>query len=154
MKTITKQQLIHMGGLYFNNVMDGVTEYPYERKSGSEEEVLSWISALSDRYELYADFYAGRITKEALEAFSLALSKEEYAQLLTLLEKCKEEKEEEFVLFLPEKKELELLVKFSYRGLLFSTFYIMDPAVTIWSNYQGEFLVFAKDAALLKDSIE
>lgn len=145
MKNITIDKLKMMGGLYFKTVMEGMDYYPYERKSCSEEEAVSWMISLSKEHPLYADFYVGRITKESLTAFKECLSNKEYAQLLNLLTRCKQQAEEEFLIFLPEENELELLIKMSYRGLFFSTFYMVQPAMTIWSNFDGEFLVFTKE---------
>lgn len=153
MKVITIEQLKELGGLYFENIIDGTNQYPYEVKKYSEEETVRWFLELQEQYAIYADFYAARVTKESLSEFAKYLSSQEWAMFLELVEKCRSYEAQEFVIFEPEKEELELLVKISYRGLLFSTFYIMNPAVTIWSNFDGEMVLFANDAAILQQVI-
>lgn len=61
---------------------------------------------------------------------------------------------EECVYLRPDDAELRVLVALSYRELLFSTFYVPESEVTIWSNFGGEFLVFAKNIVNLNKIVE
>ena len=48
------------------------------------------------------------------------------------------------------KNILNVFIKLSLRGILFSTFYFVDDEITIWSNYDYKFVVFFNKEETLK----
>ena len=153
MKVIQKEQLQQMGALYVTNVLEGILNYSNTSKTGSEKEILAWLTKLANEQLLYADFYVGRIGEEAIACCKEHLDKKELEMLRKMAERYKEVGEE-CVYLRPDDAELRVLVALSYRELLFSTFYVPESKVTIWSNFGGEFLISAKNIVNLNKIVE
>lgn len=153
MKVIQKEQLQQMGALYVTNVLEGILNYSNTIKTGSEKEILAWLTKLANEHVFYADFYVGRMGEEAIACCKEHLDEEEFEVLLEMIKRYREEGEE-CVYLRPDDAELRILVALSYRELLFSTFYIPESSVTIWSNFGGELLLLAKNIVNLNKIVE
>lgn len=149
MKTITRKELEAAGGIYIEQVFPAMQEYKNKIVHGTYEEYEAYFLDLYRKYPVYADFYYSKINKENIHLFKEQLVVDQIQELELLCKEGQESGQAEFVIFQPNEKQLRLLLQISYKELLFSTFYITKLPLTIWSNYDGEFVAFAKEEKIL-----
>ncbi len=149
MEKITKQELLNQGAIYIEHVLDGFDRYQHKNLKATYEEYAAYFLQLRKEHRLYADFYYSKITNENINIFKQALSIDQVQQLEVLYKECKGHGHDGTIIFSPSEEQLLLLLEISFKELLFSTFYVVDLPLTIWSNYNGEFVAFAKDENVL-----
>lgn len=149
MESITREELEAAGGIYIEQVIYALQQYKNKTVHGTYEEYEAYFLDLHKRYPIYADFYYNKINEENIDLFKEHLTVDQMQDLEVLCKEGKESGQAEFVIFIPNERQLRLLLLISYKELLFSTFYIMELPLTIWSNYDGEFVAFAKEEKIL-----
>ncbi|MDO5518911.1 MAG: hypothetical protein Q4G58_00325 [bacterium] len=149
MDIITRNELKERGGIYIEQVLSAFNQYESCTWTFSLDKYTDMFVNLQNHHILYVDFYYSKITEENRVVFETHLNKDKMELLDQLCAKCRGNGNLEYVIFKPSREELGLLVEISFRELLFSTFYILDLPLTIWSNYGGEFAGFAKEKELL-----
>ncbi|MDO5291170.1 MAG: hypothetical protein Q4F05_00340 [bacterium] len=149
MDVLAREELKQRGGIYIEQVLPAFEQYEACTWKLTLDEYKAMFANLQNQHMVYADFYYSKITEENRSVFEEHLNQEQMRRLDQLCMKCRDYREQEFVIFKPSSEELDLLVEISFRELLFSTFYVLDLPLTIWSNYGGEFVGFADEKELL-----
>ncbi|MGL4740252.1 MAG: hypothetical protein ACRC41_05520 [Sarcina sp.] len=144
-----------------NNITQGFEKYKYKILAGNEEKLnlheekildenykekfLSFfreLFLLNDKEGILVDFYMENLTQESIDKMMLCLNGDEGNVLKEFIEKSNCEgtyfKIKDLKLFL-------VIAKLSIKEMFFSTFYLLNPQITIWSNYNKEFPVFYLD---------
>ncbi len=149
MCNIKVSELQKLNGLYIHNITEGMSQYLYYIVEGTEEQhyvFLAHLMEIGASYKAFADFYYKRINASNIKLLKKHLTEEESILLDSLIKKGYEAfREEEFLLVELTDEILKLLLHISYQECLFSSFYFTWPPCTIWSNYGGRFLLFAKE---------
>lgn len=133
-KTLQEQ-----GGIYFEQIRTGFSEYNSECKKRNRQEAYEELLALwknSFPNEAYVDFYYYQLEEE---------EQKKAASLLTDAELNYLRKKEPALIFPLEEMLLEIVVKLNEAEMLFSTVYFTgEPGKrsTWWGNYGQEYIVF------------
>lgn len=151
MSCITVAQLQQKNGIYIKTITQGMEQYHFAIIEGTEEMHYQFLKELMEENgvkDSFADFYYKRIHEDSLSLLKAHLTREEWAVFHRLLQQGHESApDEEFLITELTPEILELLLHLSYKELLFSTFYFTKTPCSIWSNYQGRFLLFTKEQA-------
>ncbi len=146
---IKVSDLQKLNGLYIHNITEGMSQYLYYIMEGTEEQHYLFLSRLMEigaSDKAFVDFYYKRINASNIKIITKYLTEDECVLLDSLIKKGYEAfGEEEFLLVELRDEILKLLLHISYQECLFSSFYFTWPICTIWSNYGGRFLLFAKE---------
>ncbi len=149
MRYVNISELEKLNGIYISNINVGMEEHLCYILQGSKEQhykLLVELGKLNEPDGSYVDFYYKRIDDSNINLIRKHLTEEENCLLDTAIEKAKETKEEEeFIITELTKENLKLFLSLSYQELLFSSFYFTHLPCTIWSNYRGRFVLFAKE---------
>ncbi|WP_143452738.1 hypothetical protein [Konateibacter massiliensis] len=140
-KGITKEQLIFLGGIYFDSIQEGFELYEHSMLEGTEEELLTEIKRLRDSNGMeysYADFYYGSLNQEERDRVKSGLS----ASSLSVLEKY--EVLQDMVFLSLEDELLHLTAELNAKEILFSTYYFCKHPCTVWGNYNRKYPVFTR----------
>ncbi|MGL5820290.1 MAG: hypothetical protein ACRCYE_01490, partial [Sarcina sp.] len=146
-----------------NNITEGFEKYKskilantenklniYEEKISKEDNdnnekfymFFKDLFLLNSEEGIIVDFYMENLTQEAIDRMMLCLNSDEQNILKSFIEKSNCEglyfKIKDLRLFL-------VIVKLSVKEIFFSTFYLLNPQITIWSNYNKEFPIFYLD---------
>lgn len=124
---------------------------------GSKENFLMFFTKLlegKDETRGYIDFYFSRIKEDREEALYSQCSGPVRGILHQLfLEVRTKYPNQEFVFVEMTRETLFCLLTISYEELLFSSFYFIHPTLTVWSNYNGRFLLFTKEEETKREAI-
>ncbi len=146
---VNVSELQKLNGIYISNINEGMNEYLCYILEGTKEQHNKLLVELVKKNEpqgSYVDFYYKRIDNSNINLLKKHLIEEENSLLDTIIEKARETKgEEEFIITELTDENLNLLLSLSYKELLFSSFYFTQLPCTIWSNYGGRFVLFAKE---------
>lgn len=137
--------------IYIKNIQDGFDKYPNIMLEGTEEQVNNAIRKLINLNGFensYADFYYGRLDKEAENKVKAALNEEE----IMAIESLELSAEDIFLRLNP--KLLEILLKLTVKEVLFSSFYFVKYPCVVWGNYGKRYPVFFKDDSVMKIVME
>ena len=137
--------------IYIENIQEGFSKYPNTMLEGTEEYVNNAIRQLFNVNGLensYADFYYGRLDKEAKNIVKSALDKKE----IMVIESLNLSAEDIFVRLNPEL--LEILLKLTVNEVLFSSFYFAKYPCVVWGNYGKRYPVFFKDDSVMQTVME
>ncbi|MDQ0150367.1 hypothetical protein ACFO6R_11225 [Eubacterium multiforme] len=148
MKSLSKSSFMNMVNIRPKNIMEGFNSYnnaiiTYEDSINSESIENNFIEFLDKIYEdnknLIVDYYGNVLSEEEFSRMLNELTEEEKNILKTI----KNDFNDKDIYFKIENKNiLNVFIKLSLRGILFSTFYFVDDEITIWSNYDYKFVVF------------
>ena len=127
------------GFIYFNNVLDGFMLYNSKKNVTNFEEFKNYIKDLILKSEeAYFDFHFSRLNLE--EQNNLLSKNFDYKNIIN---KFNLDKDKIFYSLKDlEDDILEFILEISFKEYLFSTFYFKNPYVTVWSNYNGEYISF------------
>ena len=146
---VNVSNLQQMNGIYVHHITEGMHEYLYYVLEGTMDQhyaLLAGLASLSESQSSFGDFYYKRINSSNIELIKKQLTTEESALLDKLIKEGYNLKtEEEFLLVELTEDILKLLLKISYQEYLFSSFYFTHLPCTIWSNYKGRFILFARE---------
>lgn len=149
MSCITVARLQQKNGIYIRTITQGMQQYHFNILEGTEEMHYQFLRELMEQngaHGSYADFYYKRLDEDSKSLIKSHLKEEDSNLLKRLLQQGHETAgEEEFFIIELTPEILQLLLHLSYKELLFSTFYFTEMPCTIWSNYQGRFLIFTKE---------
>ena len=162
---ITEERFKSSIHIKMNNVIEGFDKFynitltldhniSFDQK---ENKIINFIKTLyfsnSNSPSLFVDFY---LTSLSQEEYSILLSKLD-AHHRDILSKLRCENFSSVYFKIDNVELLEFFIKLSTRELFFITFYFTNPSITIWSNYNFNFLVFYDEhhtLDLLKDICE
>lgn len=137
---MTPLELKQKGGIYFDKIQQGMSEYAWESKFLSSQMAKEYIRNLwkeNGDENSFVDCYYKFLEQESKDKILNVLN-EKQKQYLTRLEK--EQKD----LLVPLTEELlELAVNLTDSEMLFFTFYFLKMPCTIWGNYKQEYIVFS-----------
>lgn len=142
---ITKQEFIQRGGFYIDAI-DITKNGKFSIIEGTKEQFFKLFLHLLEKEEGtmgYMDFYYSRINEHNELALYQQCNRKtrEVLQQLFLSLRSKS-LNDEFVFVEMTRETLYALLCVSFDELLFSSFYYINPTITIWSNYNGRFMVF------------
>ena len=136
---MTPLELKQKGGIYFDKIQQGMSEYAWESKFLSSQMAKEYIRNLwkeNGDENSFVDCYYKFLEQESKDKILNVLN-EKQKQYLTRLEK--EQKD----LLVPLTEELlELAVNLTDSEMLFFTFYFLKMPCTIWGNYKQEYVIF------------
>lgn len=146
LKELEKENII-----YIKNIQDGFNKYPNTMFEGTEEQVNSAIRKLVNLNGFensYADFYYGRLDKEAKNKVKAEL----YEKEIMVIESLELSAEDIFLRL--NSEILEILLKLTVKEVLFSSFYFAKYPCVVWGNYGKRYPVFFKDDSMMKIVME
>lgn len=136
---MTREELIKKGGIYFEKIQKGMTDYHWESRYfslGKAEAFIRQLWEKNGRGSAFVDCYFPFLEEESQEMVlaALSLEQQEYLKKLTM------EKED---LFLPlDDTLLSIAVTLNDKELLFFSFYFTKEPCTVWGNYKQEYVIF------------
>lgn len=152
MNYISLAELKAQGAIYVEDLHLGRNQFAFHVLAGSKEEYSMFFQRLIEQNgeeNSYGDFYYKRVEDHGKEVlFSNSTIGEVRVMNEMFFDAHDRKDREEFVLVQLEERVLKTLLSISYNELLFSSFYFISLGCTIWSNYNGRFLVFAKDESV------
>lgn len=138
---MTIDQLVEKGAIYIKNIEDGFENFSYERINLTQIQAVDYFSTLwknNGKDKSFVDFYYYRLNEDSKKKAESVLSKEEvkYLQSHTVNWDC--------IIFPLDETLLSIVIKLNASGMLFSTFYFLQPVCTCWGNYDQEYVVFRR----------
>ena len=126
-----KEDLLRAGCMVPDTLQEAMRSGRQEMAEGDEEALETYICRLLEedgRENTYFDFYFGTLSQQVrfLHAYGLPDSRED-------------------VYFPFEESLFAIALRFSVTQMLFSTFYFPRLRKTVWSSYEGKFIVFSYD---------
>lgn len=115
-----------------------------EMAEGDEEALETYVCHLLEengRENTYFDFYFGTLSQEEQRRAEMVLSSEQ----VRFLHESDLPDSREDVYFPFEESLFAIALRFSVTQMLFSTFYFPMLRKTVWSSYEGKFIVFSYD---------
>ncbi|MBP1890559.1 hypothetical protein J2Z53_002164 [Clostridium moniliforme] len=157
MRSLSKGSFINMVNIRPKSIMEGFNNYSnaiitYKNISEAEYIENNFIKFLNEAYEendrFIVDYYGNVLTNEEFSRMLKEVTEEEKR----ILNNIKNNFNSEDIYFqIEDKSILNIFIKLSLKGILFSTFYFIDDEITIWSNYDYKFVMFFnKDETLEK----
>lgn len=125
--------------LYIEDVLSGFEKYSSVTLEGNYTSYSNFIHRFLAQDNFFFDFYYGDIQDNERVKFNSMI--EEIGISSCILDKFYFEKGKIFFQSV-NCEVLDFIMKVSYHDILFSTFYILNPKITIWSSYDGQVLVF------------
>ena len=139
---MTAKELKDLGGIYLENVEDGLRGYKNEIRKMEAFAAYNTLEGLCLKHgwEIsFADFYYHTFDEEVQENIEGALEEEEIEYIK---EKCNPRYRDELI-FPLDPTLLRIIVKLNAREILFSTLYFVgENRSTWWGNYSKEYIVF------------
>ncbi len=136
---MTREELIKKGGIYFEKIQNGMTDYHWESRYFSPGKAADFIRQLwekNGKENTFVDCYFPFLEEESQEMVLAALSLEQQEYL----KKLKVGKDD---LFLPlDDMLLSIAVMLNDKELLFFSFYFTKEPCTVWGNYKQEYVIF------------
>lgn len=155
MRSFDKNAFINKVEVRPNNILEGFNNYnnaiiTTELITNNEEAEKYFIRFLRDIFEInknsIVDYYGNTLNDDEFSRMIDTLSKDEKDVLIQIREKSNSD---DIYFEIDNISFLDILIKLSVRGILFSTFYIINDKVTIWSNYDYKFVIFFKDKNII-----
>ncbi len=144
----TLEQLKDIGALCFYRIEEGIKQYDYQviklNALEARQKTREWSGNGADaecNCQVYLDFYYLTLPQEAKQKVLSVLNKEE-VEFLTQLEQLESFRAENEVIFEGIEPLLEIALKLNECGMLFSTIYLVGSKMTLWGNFNGEYVVF------------
>jgi glycerophosphoryl diester phosphodiesterase len=138
---MTPKELIAQGGLYFEKIQNGMTDYQWESRFFSPqmaEEYLRKLWRENGKDNSFVDCYFPFLEEESKERVLSVLDgrQQEYLNSLTF-------EKGDFLTVLDEEL-LSIAVALIDKEMLFFSFYFTKNPCTVWGNYKQEYLIFTK----------
>ena len=136
---MTPSELQQKGGIYFDKIQQGMSEYAWESKFFSSQMAKDYIRNLwkenGDEHS-FVDCYYKFLEKESKDRILQVLTEEQQKYLQEL------EKNQQDLLVPLTEELLNLAVDLTDKEMLFFTFYFLKNPCTIWGNYKQEYVLF------------
>ena len=148
MKSLSKSSFINMVNIKPKSIMEGFNNYSnaiitYKDIINTEFIEDSFIKFLDEAYEnnekFIVDYYGNVLTEEEFNRMLEELTEDDKKILNNIKNNCSDKN---IYFEIEDKNILNVFIKLSLRGILFSTFYFIDDEITIWSNYDYKFVMF------------
>ena len=139
-----KEDLLRAGCMVPDTLQEAMRSGRQEMAEGDEEALEAYICRLLEengRENTYFDFYFGVLSEEERSKAETVLSSE---QVQYLHEYGLPDSRED-VYFPFEESLFAIALRLSVTQMLFSTFYFPVLRKTVWSSYEGQFIVFSYD---------
>ena len=137
--TMTPEELVSRGGIYFDKIQNGMAEYEWESTFLSPRMADKYLRELwkknGEGYS-FVDCYYPFLEQESKERILSVLNQEQQEYLKQL-----DEKKEDLLLPLDEQL-LSIAITLNDKEMLFFSFYFLKEPCTIWGNYKQEYLIF------------
>lgn len=142
-----------------DNILEGFNNYnnaiiTTDKIVSNEEIEKDFIGFFIDLFRKnknsIVDYYGNRLNSNEFNRMIEMLSDEEKDKLIKFREKSNND---DVYFEIDDIEFLIILIKLSVRGILFSTFYIVNDNVTIWSNYDYKFVMFFKQKDIITEYI-
>lgn len=137
-----KEDLLRAGCMVPDTLQEAMRSGRQEMAEGDEEALETYICRLLEengRENTYFDFYFGTLSQEEQSRAETVLSSEQVRFLHAYgLPDSRED-----VYFPFEESLFAIALRLSVTQMLFSTFYFPMHCKTVWSSYEGKFIVFS-----------
>ena len=137
-----KEDLLRAGCMVPDTLQEAMRTGRQEMAEGDEEALETYICRLLEengRENTYFDFYFGTLSQEERSRAETVLSSEQVRFLHAYgLPDSRED-----VYFPFEESLFAIALRLSVTQMLFSTFYFPMHCKTVWSSYEGKFIVFS-----------
>lgn len=140
-KGINIEQFKKYNFLYISDILQGLESYKNICFTGSFKVCKNFTQTLIDDSKLsFFDFYFCNLKENEKQVFNKINNYD------NIIKRFSFNKDELYFNINDINDEIfELILKISYEGLLFSTFYFKEPSMVLWTNYNKEFILFFKD---------
>lgn len=139
-----KEDLIRAGCMVPDTLQEAMRSGRQEMEEGGEEALETYIYRLLEengKENTYFDFYFGTLSEEEQGKAETVLSSEQ----VRFLHEYDLPDGREDVYFLFEENLFAIALRLSVTQMLFSTFYFPVLHKTVWSSYDGKFIVFSQE---------
>lgn len=139
-----KEDLLRAGCMVPDTLQEAMRSGRQEMTEGDEEALETYICRLLEengRENTYFDFYFGTLSQEEQSRAEMVLSSEQ----VRFLHESDLPDSREDVYFPFEESLFAIALRLSVTQMLFSTFYFPMLRKTVWSSYEGKFIVFSYD---------
>ncbi len=137
-----KEELLRAGCMVPDTLQEAMRTGRQEMAEGDEEALETYICRLLEengRENTYFDFYFGTLSQEEQSRAETVLSSEQ----VRFLHEYGLPDSREDVYFPFEESLFAIALRLSVTQMLFSTFYFPMHCKTVWSSYEGKFIVFS-----------
>lgn len=139
---MTPEELISRGGIYFDKIQNGMTEYVWESRFLSTrmaEEFLRRLWEENGRKNSFVDCYYPFLEQDSRDMVLEVLDEEQRTYLRKLEGQATE-------LLLPlDDQLLSIAISLIDKEMLFFSFYFLKTPCTVWGNYKQEYLIFGPE---------
>ncbi len=127
--------------LYIENILDGIEKFKHICFTADYKNYNLFIKIIANKSKKsFFDFYFSNLNENEKQAF---YNLENYDNII---KRFKFNKEDIFFDLKDIDDEIfNFITKISYKEILFSTFYFDNPNITLWTNYNKQFILFFKD---------
>ena len=137
-----KEDLLRAGCMVPDTLQEAMRSGRQEMAEGDEEALETYVCRLLEengRENTYFDFYFGTLSQEEQSRAETVLSSEQ----VRFLHEYGLPDSREDVYFPFEESLFAIALRLSVTQMLFSTFYFPMHCKTVWSSYEGKFIVFS-----------
>lgn len=127
--------------LYIRNVLEGIENFKHICFTVEYEEYNLFIKTIIKNSEnSFLDFYFANIEENEKQVFY------NFDNYGNIIKRFKFEKDNiYFNINNLDNKIIDFITEISYKEILFSTFYFKNPNMTLWTNYNKQFILFFED---------
>ena len=139
-----KEDLLRAGCMVPDTLQEAMRSGRQEMAEGDKEALETYVCRLLEengRENTYFDFYFGTLSREEQSRAETVLSSEQ----VRFLHEYGLPDNREDVYFSFEESLFAIALRLSVTQMLFSTFYFPMLRKTVWSSYEGKFIVFSYD---------
>lgn len=143
---MTTEQLVSLGGLYFQSVEEGLEKYTYDKAKMNSAQAKAFFTKLwrkNGTEKAFADLYYFQLSGEEKQEVDDILTPEEREYLEKIRPNGNLKKE---IIFPLDQTLLEIIVKCNEAEVMFSSFYFTNDeengTSTWWSNFGHEYYGF------------
>ncbi len=124
--------------LYIKNILEGIENFKHICFKGNYESYNLFIKSLiRDNKNGFFDFYFSNLEKNEKEVFYTSNN------YVNIIKRFKFNKDKLYFNIDDVDEEIvDFITEISYKGILFSTFYFKNPSMTLWTNYNNQFILF------------
>lgn len=127
--------------LYIKNILEGIENFKHICFTGEYEEYNLFIKTIIKNSEnSFLDFYFANIEETEKQVFY------NFNNYGNIIKRFKFEKDKiYFNINNLDNEIIDFITEISYKEILFSTFYFKNPSMTLWTNYNNQFILFFED---------
>ena len=124
--------------LYIKNILDGIENFKHICFYGEYESYVNFIKfIIKDNKLTFFDFYFSKLKESEKQVFY------NFSNYDNIINKFNIDEEEIYFSVNDIDDEiLDFIIEISFKEILFTTFYFKEPSMTLWTNYNSQFVLF------------